>query len=292
MKKIITNKRTGFLYLGIILVSVTSLEFFMQSCNKDFESDDAQNDTKFTLFEKEFANALSPDKKTVKFIGFKTYNISENERDDFKKIVSEFGEEMKNKIVADDYSFFRVYFPLHTAIVQYGGKIYTADEKGLVNIPNLQDVNDVVIIGRKKSETVCGTGSNIIKKDWIRLKGSFKIKTYNGIRLGYSIENNVCVFNLTDLANCCTKTLSCDVPRLKNESEDAGEGVSCYQNHGQKTCSDAFNIHGGRCSYVPKVCMDYNGRLGNCNNGSIIAFIGSDCDYAMGAGHCWNEIMK
>jgi hypothetical protein len=65
--------------------------------------------------------------------------------------------------------------------------------------------------------------------------------------------------------------------------------VSCYQNHGYKTCSNAFNIHEGRCSYVTGVCMDYNGFNTNCVN-SASNFIGSDCYYAMLRFHCWNEI--
>jgi len=43
-------------------------------------------------------------------------------------------------------------------------------------------------------------------------------------------------------------------------------------------------------------CRDYNGNLGDCINYSsgwrkYTNFILSDCDYAMGAGYCWNELM-
>jgi hypothetical protein len=185
--------------------------------------------------------------------------------------------------------------------VEYEGKVYTADEKGLVHIPNLKDVSKIVVIGRKKSETVCGTGSNIIEKDRIRLKEPFRQKTQNGIRPGYSIECNACVFDINALTgmnhSCCSKTTSCGAPRLKSgtESEEQDEDdnkVSCVQNHGGQTCSDAFGIHGGGCTYIPGVCMDYNGGglFGSCTNGSLVDFVGSDCGIAVSRGECWNEI--
>lgn len=111
--------------------------------------------------------------------------------------------------------------------------------------------------------------------------------------LGYAIEEcNTCVFDLGERTihrhnhDHTTSTL----PRLKNGSEYAAEvGVSCYQNHGNKTCSDAFNIHEGRCTYISGICMDYNGPDTDCENSSK-NFIGSDCYYAILSFHCWNEI--
>lgn len=45
-------------------------------------------------------------------------------------------------------------------------------------------------------------------------------------------------------------------------------------------------------------CLDYNGPYGNCKNydswyswRKYANFVGSDCDYAMGIGYCWNELM-
>jgi hypothetical protein len=74
-------------------------------------------------------------------------------------------------------------------------------------------------------------------------------------------------------------------------SREVNDGVSCYENHGSKTCSDAFGIHEGRCSYIWGVCMDYNGPGTDCTN-SARNFIGSDCFYAVANFHCWNEIMN
>jgi hypothetical protein len=293
------------------LAGMISVGILMQSCSSEMDGAGLTDisGSKFALFEKEFVNSLSSNKNVVKLIGFKTYNISENERQDFKKLVAGYGDEMRkiNNIVADDYSFFRIYFPLHTAIIEYEGKSYMADEKGLVYIPDLTDVSKITVVGRKKSEKIQGTGSNIIKKDMISFENPFKQKMENGIQSGYSIEGNACVFDLDALAgmneSCCKETL-CKIPRLKSgtEADDNGDDgddsldengrVSCVQNHGGITCSEAFGIHGGGCTYIPGVCMDYNGGgpFGSCSNGSIIDFVGSDCGIAVSRGECWNEI--
>ncbi|MDR0712506.1 MAG: hypothetical protein LBF67_09230 [Prevotellaceae bacterium] len=311
MKRILKNQNIRIYSAGIALLSLVAAGIFTQGCSyeDDYGKLSDNSDSKFTQFEREFAESLSSDKNVIKLIGFKTYNISEEERDDFKKLVAEYGDEMRrmNNIVADDYSFFRIYFPLHTAIAEYEGKTYTADEKGLINIPSVKEAGKVVVIGRKKSKTVCGTGSNIVEKEKIRLKGSFAQKTQNGIRLGYSIACNACVFDLNALASvtssCCAKTSPCGVPRLKSggEAEDNGEDgddsleengtVSCMQNHGGLNCSNAFGIHRGRCPFISSHCMDYNGVIPRCNDyDSIIGFVGSDCGVAVSKGLCWNEV--
>lgn len=38
--------------------------------------------------------------------------------------------------------------------------------------------------------------------------------------------------------------------------------------------------------------MDYNGWFTDCINSKVSNFPGSDCDKAVGRGHCWNEIME
>ena len=120
--------------------------------------------SEFVTFEKELAQSLSSEKDVIKLIGFKTISISDSEKQKFKNLVNEHGEELKktNTVFSNDFSFYRTYFPIHTAIVEYNGKTYTADEKGLVSIPNLKDISKITLIGRKRSELVHGTGSNII----------------------------------------------------------------------------------------------------------------------------------
>ncbi|GHT24261.1 hypothetical protein FACS189430_08870 [Bacteroidia bacterium] len=108
---------------------------------------------------------------------------------------------------------------------------------------------------------------------------------------GYSIKgNNICVFDLGERKIHSNHDHG-GLIRLKSGSENNSEGVLCYQNHGNQTCSDAFGIQGGRCRYWLRVCMDYNGPGANCVK-SITNFIGSDCFYAMANLHCWNELMS
>jgi hypothetical protein len=108
----------------LFVMSIIIFGSIAQSCSSEDElntlSDVLLSDSKFALFEKEFAESLSSDKNIVKLTGFRIYNISEDEKDGFKKLVFEYGAEMRKMktVVADDYSFFRVYFPLHTAIVE------------------------------------------------------------------------------------------------------------------------------------------------------------------------------
>jgi len=305
MKNILKNNTAKFISMAFVFVSIISLGVIIHVCSSNFEDNfNASNKltkecclstTKFDTFEKQFAKSLSSEKDVVKLIGFKTYNISNSEKEDFKRLVSEYGEELEknNHVFSDDFSFFRLYFPLHTAIVEYNGINYTADEKGTVSIPNLTDISKIKVIGRKRSETVHGTGSNIIEKDRILLKEAFRQEIKNGIKAGYSIENNACIFDfkaLTSMSGSCCSTTANGIPRLKSGNESGHEGVSCVNNHGGKNCSDAFGIYKGRCTFVSTHCMDYNGWVTDCINGKLINFPGSDCDYAMGSGHCWNEL--
>ena len=185
----------------IIYVCVVCASFALSSCS-NVMSDKAANST-FSAFEKEFADRLSPDNKNdknvVKLIGFKTFPIEDDSlKQNYKTMIeSDLGKEMRQRYAfADDFSFFRMYFPLHTAIVDYDGKTYTADEKGMVSIPNLKDTRKIKVIGRKKSETVTGAGSNTIEDDRILLKNELKQETINGVQTGYSIEGNICVFDM------------------------------------------------------------------------------------------------
>lgn len=247
----------------------------------------------FITFEKEFAKGLSSEENAIKLIGFKTFVINDDEKQHYKRLVSDYGEELKtNTVFSDDFSFYRIYFPLHTAIVEYDGKPYTADEKGVVLIPNLKDISKIKVVGRKRSETVHGTGSNIIKDDRIVLKNEFNQEVINGVRAGYSFDGNACVFDfkvLTSMnASCCSKTTG-QIARLKSGNEAGNEhGVSCIQNHGGNNCSDAFCLWGDNCVTKRDRCMDFNGWGSDCSGSGY--FLGSDCSKAMALGHCWNEL--
>ena len=174
--------------------------------------------------------------------------------------------------------------------------IYYADEKGVVktdDVINLDEV-DVAVIGRKRSEYVRGTGTNIIEGDKLFLATPL-LTNRNILNRGYvgtkSASYNLCVFDLGEqIVNsneCCD-----EVVKIKTRSEGGDGGkISCMANHGGKNCSNAFGINNGRCTFNPNVCMDYNGWFTDCVNGKVSNFPGSDCDTAMGRGECWNEIM-
>ena len=174
--------------------------------------------------------------------------------------------------------------------------IYYADEKGVVktdDVINLDEV-DVAVIGRKRSEYVRGTGTNIIEGDKLFLATPL-LTNRNILNRGYvgtkSASYNLCVFDLGEqIVNsneCCD-----EVVKIKTRSEGGDGGkISCMANHGGKNCSNAFGINNGRCTFNPHVCMDYTGWFTDCVNGKVSNFPGSDCDTAMGRGECWNEIM-
>jgi hypothetical protein len=167
-------------------------------------------------FEKKCAAALSTDEKEVKLIGFKTVQIDPAHRAKFKeamdsiaKIASaNMGSSAKmmsdNMYFAKDYSYYRMYFPLHTVIISCNDANYTANEKGIVQIPDLSDISKIKIIGRKRSEKVRGTGSNTIDGDRILLKDEVKQEVKDGVKTGYSYQKEkICVFSLdaTDFLN-------------------------------------------------------------------------------------------
>jgi hypothetical protein len=112
MRNIFKNRRIKLYGLSVIRMSIIFAGVFMQSCSGDMRDnallDDFYVDSNFSSFENEFAKSLSSNKDMVNLIGFRTYNISEDEKQSFKDLVSGYGDEMRkiNHIVADDYSCF------------------------------------------------------------------------------------------------------------------------------------------------------------------------------------------
>lgn len=91
-------------------------------------------------------------------------------------------------------------------------------------------------------------------------------------------------------------------PEPGDGEEEGDSTVSCMNNHitpagVKQNCTTAGIVpFQGRCPFNPAVCMDYNGIFTDCiNHGGgwrkYRNFIGSDCDWALAAGECWNEIM-
>jgi hypothetical protein len=75
MQNILKNRKNKIYGWSVVLMSILSWVFFMQSCNNE-ELDVASNNLKnsnFALFEKTFAQGLYSEKDDLKLIGFKTY---------------------------------------------------------------------------------------------------------------------------------------------------------------------------------------------------------------------------
>ena len=263
-----------------------------------------------TYIEREFARSLTLDNSSIKLIGFKTIYIGDDEIDQLNKLIEENVEKFTNKknyFYSKEGKYLRVYFPLHTAIIDFNGKEYEANEFGIVS--NLEPQNNNVALsikGRKKSDMVKGTGSNRIVGNQIILKQSLlfdhlyttdNIYVFNLGERGFSKEmGHSCCSQSSKSRNATKSTLDTLhlSSRLSSINEGGKEGennVSCYQNHGNRNCTTAFGNSQGGCTFYPGICMDYNGWFTNCTNGVLLNFPGSDCDYAMGSGHCWNEIM-
>ena len=232
----------------------------------------ATEDEDISNFEKSYIEKyLSNKSDETKLLGYKTMLLSGEEKEIFKDIYEYNKESIDSErgvFVASDFSFYRIYFPMHTAIAELNGKEYMANENGIIKISvqergNLDCLN---IKARKKSDKVTGCGSNIITDTKIILQSKL---------VSARFAENTYIFDMGNI-NCC---------------ETKG-GVSCTKNHGSyANCSDAFGIWGDNCVTQRNVCMDFNGFFSDCIKGPKTYFVGSDCQRSMALGHCWNEIM-
>lgn len=231
---------------------------------------------------------LKSDTETlIHIIGFKTIMIPLENIDEFQQFLKDnedIFKQFKNHFYDKVHHTYRIYFPLSTAYAVLEGDITEANEGGDLKVRKNKNLVQVEIIGRKLSDKIRGTGSNIVRNDSIILETK-KI-------VDHIIESNGCVFDFGEICFMDDQVH----PKLKEANQD-NSPVSCMDNHNGLNCTQAFGIYNnGHCPFNPGTCMDYNGIAGNCkeNVGSmfqkILNFIGSDCDAAMGAGHCWNEI--
>ena len=115
--------------LYCLLISVLCL-IFIWGCGQGTKLENSNDSLEVEI---NLAKSLSVNKQDLKLIGFKTFYVSdENERIKIKELTPIIKEKASNYYIAEDGSFFRVYFPLHTAIVKCNDKIYYADEKGVM----------------------------------------------------------------------------------------------------------------------------------------------------------------
>ncbi len=309
-----------FIYIAFLLLIVSIQFYCSKTANKSSEADfkNAANNlnkeintsnslslmSDSTYVEENFANSLSTDPMSIKLIGFKTIDLTETEVTEMKHLIETNNERFlkkKNYYFSEKGKYLRVYFPLHTAIITLNDVEMTADEFGVVPTNGSMSNVTLLLTGRKKSDLVRGTGSNVILEDKILLKKSMQYYRSNTEKNYYIFDLGKRSFGMNDSHNCCSnskKVNNTSVTSLYKTQTvngitvaDDEAKVTCYQNHGNKNCSTAFAINEGRCAFQPTICMDYNGWFTDCVNGKVSNFPGSDCDYAMGAGHCWNEIM-
>ena len=104
--------------LYCLLISVLCL-IFIWGCGQGTKLENSNDSLEVEI---NLAKSLSVNKQDLKLIGFKTFYVSdENERIKIKELTPIIKEKASNYYIAEDGSFFRVYFPLHTAIVKCNG---------------------------------------------------------------------------------------------------------------------------------------------------------------------------
>ncbi|KAI9041819.1 uncharacterized protein KD926_006363 [Aspergillus affinis] len=166
----------------------------------------------------------------------------------------------------------RVYFLVEGALVAHDGTHHEANALGKLN---LQQVNgDYAVLGRKQTDWVTGVEGNIIRDGIIFLAQAPRPLRQYG---------RVFVYNFGE-----KMILDHDHGHQKRSDKK-----SCMKNHGGPNCSNKFKIHSKKCKKRNDLCMDYNGYFSTCkkNGPTWRNFPGSDCDKALGRGHCWNEVM-
>lgn len=249
------------------------------ACDAPTESQASTPDVTIA-FEKEYVKNTNPaSRESIQLIGFKKITIPSADIEAFDAAYTlKFTETHKNYLWDKSIGVLTVYFPVESALVEFGDDILEANPLGeLAPVEPFDEPVSIHVIGRRQTDTVSGVEGNIIK---------------NGVI--YLAEKNAPIrqFDRVYVFDFGIKVLPAHHDHdLSNPEVNTAGGVSCMQNHGGKNCSNAFGIYQGRCTFNKNVCMDYNGWFTNCQNGSVVNFPGSDCDYALGAGHCWNEIM-
>ncbi|PGH23483.1 hypothetical protein AJ80_02437 [Polytolypa hystricis UAMH7299] len=237
-------------------------------------------ETQIAEFERGFSNGLGYElNNTIRLIGYKTIKIPPGKANiEFKKHYD--NEIVKNRDAYPNHLFdhhsgdLRVYFPVQSALINHGDSVTEANHLG--ELPYDKVHGDCAVMGRKQTAQVTGVEGNTIKDGVIYLAEAVRPVRKHDLVYVYDMGH---------------KSL---IGHDHHALEKRGGKKSCINNHGGPNCSDKFKIHKGRCKFNKKVCMDYNGWATNCKNSGwrrYLNFPGSDCDYALGRGKCWNEVM-
>jgi hypothetical protein len=232
---------------------------------------------------------------SIKLIGYTTIRIPPDEIESFEAHYDKHYTEWRN--ISNIYyekgsGMMRAYFPVQGALVEHHNTVIEANYLGELNIPggNVRAIG-LAVLGRKQTDNIRGVEHNIIKDGIIYL--ARKNTPHHRIE-------NVFVFGFGE------KVLGDHHDGLHEKRNNVGPiraSVPCMKNHGGPNCSDKFKIYKGRCPFVATWCMDYNGPASDCVKvfgiktdpkvglPLAVKFVGSDCNYALYQGHCWNENM-
>ncbi|KAJ4361272.1 hypothetical protein N0V95_002041 [Ascochyta clinopodiicola] len=230
---------------------------------------------------------------TVKLIGFKKIKIPEADVDDFAEAWHANLEEL-TRLERHFYDAasqeLRIYFPVENALVEHGSRMIEANELGEFEMDRLD--SDYAVVGRYQTDHVRGVDANIIRDGVIFLSERVLPHRHVGNVFVYDFGYK----NLHDHDRDHDHDHSHDLAKRCENVECPSQG--CVKNHGGVNCSKKFGISKGRCPMRKDVCMDFNGwavPVAGCSRPTskakrILQFPGSDCDYAVGAGHCYNEV--
>jgi hypothetical protein len=228
-------------------------------------------------FEREYINSLNySSDNSIKLIGFKKIKVTSQEIAEFAHLSKDYRDKLSNYYYDEADGSMRIYFPVEAALVENtNNTLVEANAMGEITIENAQLNNEQLsVVGRKQTDLIIGVEGNVIRDGVIYLAE----KNKSDHRIG-----NTFVFDFG---------YKMMMEHHHAPGTQSMEKASCMRNHGGwRNCSNAFGIFKGRCPFNANVCMDYNGWFTNCVNGKFSNFPGSDCDYALGAGHCWNEVM-
>lgn len=280
----------GFSLRNIVLLATSSLTWTLTSARPQPSHDVVKRE--LVSYEERYINSRSykHPNATVKLIGCKKIKIPPLELEEFEDGWYSSYEELR-KLERHFYDpanrELRVYFPVENALVEHGGKLLEANELGEFQMDRLD--GDYAVLGRYQTDHVRGVDANIIKDGVIYL--SEKVLPHR--RIG-----NVFVydFGYKDLHDHDHDGDSSLGKRGCEKVECPSQG--CVKNHDGVNCSKKFGINQGRCTERSDVCMDYNGVaswITGCSRPTskakrVLQFPGSDCDVAVGRGHCYNEV--
>ncbi|KAK4183478.1 hypothetical protein QBC35DRAFT_418849 [Podospora australis] len=253
-----------------------------------------QQPINIATFEEQFINSLPVkshnNASTITLVGYKSIAIEPEHLPHFEKdYYSNISLWGNNRVYDAANRAIRVYFPVEEALLALGpnGAHVEADQLGQVpcNHPeaHLPKVGQALhVIGRRRTDHVSGVEGNVVRDGIIYLAEPAKPVRHVGRAIVYDFG---------------AKGLHSHDERDGHHPHKRAEAKKgCLENHNGKNCSKTYGISKGRCTMNTKVCMDYNGIVTDCVNHSsgwkkYRNFVESDCDYSLGAGHCWNELM-